>query len=38
MRPLVSTAVLLTLLFVLLSARGSAEFVQNGPGIILGFR
>jgi len=31
MRPLVSTAVLLTLLFVLLSACGSAEFVQNGP-------
>ena len=31
MRPLVSTAVLLTLLFVLLSVCGSAEFVQNGP-------
>ena len=31
MRPLVTTAVLLTLLFVLLSACGSAEFVQNGP-------
>ena len=30
MRPLVSTAVLLTLL-VLLSVCGSAEFVQNGP-------
>ena len=33
MRPLVSTAVLLTLLFVLLSACGSdsGEFIQNSP-------
>lgn len=31
MRPLAITAVLLTLLFVLLSACGSADFIQNSP-------